>query len=266
MPTERGQRRWSARIRLRAGDFALDAALAGGVAPVALVGPNGSGKTTLLRAVAGIRRPDAGRVRVGDRVLFDAELGIGLAPEERRVGYVPQGCALFPHLSVLDNVAFGLAGRRARRPKADRRSAARAILDDLDCGRLAGRRPETLSGGERQRVALARALLPRPDLLLLDEPLAALDALARRDVRDALAARLKRIQVPAAIVTHDVRDVRALDVATVHVLDRGAVVQSGPPDRLAARPANDFAAAFFRAGAGSARLGGISGPGRRTSP
>lgn len=238
--------RWHARVRARAGSFEIDAAVAGDGAPVVLIGPNGAGKTTLLRVVSGGHPPLAGRISVGEHVLYDSDGGICLAPEERRIGYVPQGYGLFPHLTVLDNVAFGLAATRAGRSRDHRRTAAAALLREIDCEHLAGRLPATLSGGEKQRVALARALLSEPDLLLLDEPLAALDAATRRDMRGYLADHLAARGKPALVVTHDVRDVYALAAPAVHAMERGVVVQSGSPADLAAQPASDFVREFFR--------------------
>ena len=238
--------KWHLRIRARAGGFDLDAAVAGDGAPVVLIGPNGSGKTTLLRVVCGGHPPLAGRICVGEHVLYDSAAGVCLAPEERRIGYVPQGYGLFPHLSVVENIAFGLAAARPRQPRGQRRGAAAALLDEIDCGHLAERLPATLSGGEKQRVALARALLSEPDLLLLDEPLAALDAATRRDMRGYLARHLATRGKPALVVTHDVRDVHALEAPAVHAMEEGAVVQSGSPADLAAHPASDFVREFFR--------------------
>ena len=236
---------WRAHIRARAGSFALDATVAGDGAPVALIGPNGSGKTTLLRVISGGHPPIAGRIRVGERILYDSDAGIRLAPEQRRIGYVPQGYGLFPHLNVVENVAFGLAAARPRQPRGDRRASAAALLREMDCAHLARRLPATLSGGEKQRVALARALLAEPDLLLLDEPLAALDAATRRDIRRFLASHLAARTAPALVVTHDVRDVRVLGASSVYALDGGSVIQSGSPEALAANPATDFVREFF---------------------
>jgi ABC-type sulfate/molybdate transport systems ATPase subunit len=208
-----------------------------------LIGPNGSGKTSLLRIIAGVLRPAAAEIEVGDRVLVSTRRGIELPVEQRGVGYVPQGYGLFPHLSVLDNVAFGLSVRaRDMRPQP-RRQVARATLRDLDCEHLADRRPHELSGGERQRVAVARALATRPSLLLLDEPLAALDAAARRSVRTFLTTHLAQAGCPALIVTHEPRDVLALD-AEVVALGDGQVVQRGRFADLQRAPATAFVAEF----------------------
>lgn len=238
--------KWQARVRARAGGFDLDVTVAGDGSPVVLIGPNGSGKTTLLRVVSGGHPPLAGRIVVGEHILYDSDRGVWLTPEERRIGYVPQGYGLFPHLTVLENVAFGLSAARPRQSRALRRTAAAALLDEIDCGHLAERLPATLSGGEKQRVALARALLSEPDLLLLDEPLAALDAATRRDMRGFLAGHLAARGKPALVVTHDVRDVHALAAPVVHAMEAGAVVQSGSPAELAAHPASDFVSEFFR--------------------
>ena len=224
------------------GDLRLDVDVEARAGVTALVGPNGAGKTTLLRTLAGAHRPDAGRVVLGTgeatEVLFDAKRGIDRAPEARSVGYVPQGYGLFPHLSALDNVAFGLAG--------DRVAAAR-WLERVGAGALSPRFPAALSGGERQRVALARALARAPRLLLLDEPLAALDVGSRRRLRAELAGYLRAEGVPALVVTHDPRDVRALD-AEVVVLEAGRVVQRGDPETLARQPASEFVAELFAEG------------------
>ncbi|MEM1415397.1 MAG: ATP-binding cassette domain-containing protein, partial [Myxococcota bacterium] len=231
---------WELELRLRLGTLTLEVALEGDEGVLALVGPNGAGKSTLLRTLAGAHRPEAGRIALrdaeGESVLFDAAKGLDLPPEARRVGYVPQGYGLFPHLSALDNVAFG----------ADRETA-RAMLASLGAEALAGRRPGALSGGERQRVALARALVAGPRLLLLDEPLAALDLPARRRLRRVLAGYLRERSLPALVVTHDLRDLRALG-ARVAVLEGGRIVQTGTPDALAQDPASEFVAELFGEG------------------
>lgn len=216
---------WSLSVRVELAG--LHASLSGGA--VSLIGPNGSGKTTVLRVLAGALRPDSGEVGLGGRPV--AGDGGWVPPEDRRVAYVPQGLGLFPHLTVVDNVAFG----------ADRERAW-AMLETLGLRSLAERRPGGLSGGEAQRVALARALVTDPQLLLLDEPLAALDVGARREVRAWLVAQLAGRDV--VWVTHDARDVRALRGQVV-VLNDGAVVQRGRPPELASDPANPFVAEFF---------------------
>jgi len=237
---------WSAEIRVRRDDFALDVALQGDAGVVALVGPNGSGKTTVLRILAGAVEPDYAEIEVAAQVVASTAGGIDVPMERRRMGYVPQGYGLFPHLSVIDNVAFGLSTWPHRLEKSERHARAQRLLDELDCGALAQRRVGRLSGGEQQRVALARALVIEPKLLLLDEPLAALDATTRRTVRRFLAEHLPSFQRPCVLVTHDVRDVEALATDVV-VLERGQVVQRGTLEALRAAPASDFVAEFVGA-------------------
>jgi ABC-type Fe3+/spermidine/putrescine transport system ATPase subunit len=231
---------WSVSLRARRGSFTLDISLDGDHRPVALVGPNGSGKSSLLRVIAGAVPASAGRIEVNGRTLYDAEQGIDRPPEERGVGYVPQGFGLFPHLCVVENVAFGL-GEGAR--EARRREALR-MLEELGCADLAERMPARLSGGEKQRVALARALVVNPRLLLLDEPLAAMDISARRTMRSFLAGHLRSGERPAIVVTHDPRDVLALGAEAV-VIEGGHVVQRGTPEELSASPATEFVEEFF---------------------
>jgi len=234
---------WHVDVQLRLGSLVLEVELAGADEPVSLIGPNGSGKTTLLRTIAGAHRPEAGRIRIDGRDVFDADAGLDLPPESRRVGYVPQGYGLFPHLSVLENVAF--AWRAHGGPgRHERRARALSSLERVGCAALANRRPAGLSGGEQQRVALARALAVEPSILLLDEPLAALDARARRAVRSYLSEHLAEQSRPTLVVSHDARDVRALG-GPVCVIEAGRVVQRGSAAELAARPATEFVAAFF---------------------
>ncbi|MFN5165347.1 MAG: ABC transporter ATP-binding protein [Pseudomonadota bacterium] len=203
--------------------FELDLALATEARVVALYGPSGAGKTLALQAMAGLRRPHAGHVRIGGRTLFDRAAGIDQRPEQRGIGYLFQHYALFPHLSVRDNIAFGL--RSWRRPLAA--GAARRVdelIESFGLQGTAGSRPHTLSGGQQQRVALARALACEPGALLLDEPFAALNPMLRRRLRTELKAVLERWAIPAVMITHDVDDVLALaDLAVL--VDAGRVVR-----------------------------------------
>ncbi|HXE45252.1 MAG TPA: ATP-binding cassette domain-containing protein [Conexibacter sp.] len=204
---------------------------------LALAGPSGAGKTSVLRIVAGLLAPDRGRVTCGGETWLDTAAGVDLAPERRRCGYVFQDYALFDHLSVWRNVAYGLCGV----PRARRRMDAHALLERFGVERLADARPATLSGGERQRVALARALAARPRALLLDEPLAALDARSAGSAARELGVLLRALDVPAILVTHDFAQAALLG-DRVAVLDAGRIVQQGDAAELAAAPASSFVA------------------------
>lgn len=234
-------------IRAHVGSLQLDVELSAGPRPTVLIGPNGSGKTTLLRILCGAVKPENGFIRVAGRTLFDSESGLDLRPEQRRLAYVPQGFGLFPHLDVLDNVAFGLRYQSSLASRIKRREAALVLLRSLGCEALAERFVPALSGGEQQKVALARALLTEPEMLLLDEPLSALDAGARRATRAYLAEQLQSCGRPSLVVTHDARDVNALD-ADVFVLQAGRIVQSGTLAELRSDPKSDFVAEFVDAG------------------
>jgi molybdate transport system ATP-binding protein len=227
---------------VRVGDFAL--AVAAGVPAgqvLGVVGPNGAGKTTLLRAIAGLTALSGGTIRLDDRVLDNAGADIFVPTEERPVGFVFQDYRLFPHLSVLDNVAFALRSRGLRRSAA--RGEARAWLIRFDLMGLADRRPRQLSGGQAQRVALARALVAEPRVLLLDEPLAALDAQSRLDVRSELRQHLADFAGVCLLVTHD--PLEALILADqMLVLEEGRVTQRGPTADVAARPATPYVASL----------------------
>lgn len=190
---------------------------------LALLGPSGAGKSSVLRVIAGLLNPDSGHVRLGDHVWFDGAERIDLAPEERSVGLVFQDYALFPHMTVLENVEFASV------------DAAPQMLSRFGVGELAGAMPSSLSGGERQRVALARALARDPDVLLLDEPLSALDTITRREVRSELAGLLAEVPVPTIVVTHDAADAAEL-ADEVAIMDNGRIVQTGPLSELRENP------------------------------
>jgi molybdate transport system ATP-binding protein len=225
--------------RILLGSLELEVALAAAAQDlVVVVGPNGAGKSTLLRAIAGLIPLDAGRVTLDDRVLEDAARGIWTPPERRPIGLVFQDYALFPHLSALENVAFGL---RARLPRNEARRRASEWLERVGLAAEAEARPVTLSGGQAQRVALARALAIEPALLLLDEPLAALDASTRTSMRRELRRHLATFPGVRLMVTHDPLEALALADRLV-VLEAGRVVQSGPPADVARRPRSPYVA------------------------
>lgn len=231
-------------LTVRQGGFTLRAALhAGSGQTVAVVGPNGAGKTTLLLAVAGLVPLDRGRVEMAGRVLEDAGAPLRLPPESRPIGVVFQDLLLFPHLSALDNVAYGLR-RRAGLRRQEARRRARPWLERLGLAEAAHRRPAQLSGGESQRVALARALAPEPELLLLDEPLSALDASARPAALELLRRHLAGFTGARLLVTHHASDAVAIADRLV-VLEAGRVIQEGTPGELRAAPASPYVAALF---------------------
>jgi len=225
---------------VRRGEFSLKAAFT--VPPgqvLAVLGPNGSGKTTLLRALAGLTPVAEGRITLGGQVVDDATAGTFVEAARRPTGYVFQDYRLFPYLSVTENVAFAPRARGLGRAAA--RSAARSWLDRLGLDDLAGRKPAELSGGQAQRVALARALAGEPALLLLDEPLAALDAQTRLDVQSELRRHLADFPGPCLLVTHD--PLEALVLADrLLVLEGGQIVQDGTPGQVARQPATEYVA------------------------
>ena len=248
---------------VRRGAFDLDVELtveAGEV--VAVVGPNGAGKTTLLRALAGLTPLTRGRVCVDGTVVEDVVARINLPSEQRPIGFMFQDGLLFPHLSCRDNVAFGLRARGAGRRHA--REQAEMWLAQVGLGDRAASRPSALSGGERQRVALARALITQPRVLLLDEPLAAVDVSARVDLRRVLRGQLSRYEGVRLLVTHDPLEAMALADRVV-VLEQGTVSQQGTIADITARPRSRWVATMlglnlFRgtAGADGLDVGGVT--------
>ncbi len=231
-------------VRLRkrlAGDgepaFELDADFTVPAGITILFGPSGAGKTTVLECVAGLMQPDEGRIAVGNRVFFDSTQRTGLDVERRSVGYVFQTLALFPHLTVQENVAYGLT----RRSSEERRRNTAAILESFHLAHLARRRPGETSGGERQRTALARALVIEPCLLLLDEPLSALDRAVKAKIIEDLRHWIARRPIPVLYVAHDRDEVFALGERVVF-LDHGKVVAAGTPQEVLAAPRREVVA------------------------
>jgi molybdate transport system ATP-binding protein len=218
---------------------------------VALLGPNGAGKSTAVAALVGLLPIDAGRIALGEVILDDPSKSILVPPEARKVGVVFQDYLLFPHMTILDNVAFGLRSQKVSRAEAQ----ARALewLERMGLGGQLRVKPSSLSGGQAQRVALARALVTEPDLLLLDEPLSALDVTTRVELRRALAEHLEAFAGPRLFITHDPTEAFLL-ADDVHVIEEGKVTQAGTADDIRLRPRTPYAADL----AGSNLLAGIA--------
>jgi len=219
----------SVAVKKNLGDFALDAAFESAGA-TALFGPSGSGKTSVISMIAGLMRPDAGRIALDGDVLFDAAARVNVPPWKRRIGTVFQEGRLFPHLSVKHNLGYG---RWMSGLAADAKAFAHAV-DLLDIGHLLDRRPGRLSGGERQRVAVGRALLMQPRLLLLDEPLASLDAARKAEILPYLERLRDNSKLPMIYVSHDAGEVARIATHVVR-LEGGRVVASGGAEVLAGR-------------------------------
>jgi molybdate transport system ATP-binding protein len=199
---------------------------------IVLFGPSGSGKSTILRTIAGLVTPNHGVIRLGNLILFDADKGINLSPMDRRVGYVPQNYALFPHLTVAENVAYGLH----RLGTSQRKNRVKQLLTLMRIQELSNRRPENLSGGQQQRVALARALAPQPAILLMDEPLAALDESLRQALRVEIKNIPDRFKIPLLLVTHHLGEAYSL-AGQLAVLQDGEMHQVGSRDEVFRHPA-----------------------------
>ena len=222
---------------------------------LAILGPNGAGKSTALHVIAGLVRPDAGTVRLGERVLTDTASGVFVPTYARRVGLLLQDALLFPHLSVAANVAFAPRSGHGKRPRREARAVAEQWLAQVDAARLADRMPRQLSGGQAQRVALARALAADPDVLLLDEPLAGLDVSTATAMRKLLRNTFIRDVRSAVLITHDILDVLTL-ADRVLVLESGRVVETGSAASVLAAPRSHFGARF----AGVNLVSGTAGP------
>ncbi len=215
----------------RGNSFRLDVRFTSSAGFTILFGASGAGKTTVLDCIAGLQKPDTGRIAVGDAVLFDSEKGIDLQAHKRHVGYLFQTLALFPHMTVRQNIEYGLSSLEHR----ERDSRTGEIADSFGISGLFERRPSNISGGERQRVALARALVTRPSALLLDEPLAALDAVTKTRILDDLRQWNDRQAVPILYVTHEREEVYALG-DRVLVMDGGRLIADGTPHEVLSRP------------------------------
>jgi len=216
--------------RLSSG-FTLDIDLSAPPGITMLFGASGSGKTTLLRSLAGLIRPDKGRIAIGERVLFDASTGIDVAVQDRHVGYVFQQAALFPHMSLRENIEYGLNHVSGE----DRRQRVSTIAESFHIAQILDRRPAHVSGGERQRAALARALVTEPSLLLLDEPLSALDHAIQSRIIDDLRRANEARRIPMIYVTHSHREVYALGERVI-AIDDGRAIARGTPHEVLDRP------------------------------
>lgn len=228
-----------AEVKKRLDGFELDVAFEADEGRVVLFGPSGAGKSLTLQAITGVMRPDSGRVEINGRLLFDSASGLNLPPQKRRLGYVPQSYALFPHLTVEDNVAYGIQ----RLDAAQRRALVRQMVELVGLQGLERRRPRELSGGQQQRVALARALASRPELLVLDEPFSSIDTGLRGTLRRELLDLQARSGVTTLVVTHDLEDAFFLGSRIV-VIDKGRVLQVGSREDVFYRPATRRVAEF----------------------
>lgn len=217
-------------VRHRIGSLTLEAAFTGSGGITAIFGASGCGKTSLVNIIAGLIHPDAARINVGDMVLVDTARGIDVPPHRRRIGYVFQEARLFPHMTVEANLAYG----EWFTPKSERYASKAQILDMLGLGHLLKRRPRDLSGGERQRVAIGRALLASPRLLLMDEPLASLDAARKAEIMPYLERLRDDVRIPIIYVSHSVAEVMRL-ASEVAVLQQGRLAAFGPAAEIAQR-------------------------------
>src|SRR5579862_5868985 len=213
--------------------FALDLEFSAAAGATVLFGPSGSGKTLTLDSIAGFVKPDEGRILLDDEILFDGATGVHLPPQARNCGYVFQNYALFPNMTLRENMEFAAE----RRPRLERHRRVNEMLDRFRLTDAAGRRPHEVSGGQRQRCSIARALIGSPKLLLLDEPAQGLDAVLRAELRDVLRQVRADFQTPVLLVTHDLEESFDLGEEML-ILHSGRIVQSGPPRKILDRPAN----------------------------
>ncbi len=208
---------------------------------VALIGENGAGKSTVLRILSGILKPASGKITLNNRLLYDSSDRVFLPPEDRRIGYMFQNYALFPHMTAKENIAYGLKVQNTK--KGEIESRVTELCERMGIAEIADQPVTKMSGGQRQRAALARALAPRPELLLLDEPLSALDVRTQEQMRRELASVIRSEQIPCILVTHSLVD--ALSVADrIAVIERGRIIASGMPEEMIHNPVNGFMSTF----------------------
>jgi molybdenum ABC transporter molybdate-binding protein len=229
----------SFRLKKRLRHFTVEVTEQLGAETLVLIGHSGCGKSSTLRMLSGLLEPDEGSIELSHRVLWDDKKKIDIPPENRHIGYLFQNYALFPHLTVAGNIAYGIS-HLGQPEQAERISE---MLEFVGISHLAHAKPAMLSGGEQQRVALARALVTRPGLLLLDEPLSALDVSTRSHVRAELKGLLRKLRIPTIVVTHDFEDARVL-ADRIAVMDQGTIIQSGSQKELSKYPVNSFVAEF----------------------
>lgn len=227
--------------------FSLEVAFVSESERLVLFGPSGSGKTMTLQLLAGLLTPDSGRIMVGDRVLFDKQKNLNVPARQRAIGYVPQDYALFPHLSIADNVGFGLSRKWPWGLGKDDRHRVAEFLEIFELTACRASLPRDLSGGQRQRVALARALIRHPRLLLLDEPFAALDTLLRARMRQELLKIQASFQIPVIVITHDPEDAAILS-QTVVIYEAGRVCKIVPSAKILGEVGRALALAPLAAG------------------
>ncbi len=223
----------AAKIRKKLSGFTLDVELTATAGVTVLFGASGAGKTLTLDCIAGFQRPDEGRILLDDAILFDGASGVNLRPQKRRCGYVFQNYALFPHLTLKQNLEFAAD----RLPRLERHRRINEMLEKFKLGDVADRKPDQLSGGQQQRCSIARALIGDPALLLLDEPARGLDAPLRADLYEVIRQVRRDFDIPVLLVTHDLSECFELG-EEMFVLREGRVVQSGPPSKVVARPAS----------------------------
>jgi len=219
-------------VRADQHEFHLNIQLTSADSRIALYGPSGSGKSLTVRAIAGLLTPEQGSITINNTVFFDSDRGVNLSPQQRRVGYLAQDYGLFPHLTVNQNIAFGLkTGWRNASRRFDLPKASRYWVDVFELEAILQSYPDEISGGQKQRVALARALVTDPTVLILDEPLAALDIPLRKKMREELAELQTRLNIPSILITHDPQDASVL-ATQVYRIDRGRVIGDCSPQAL----------------------------------